>query len=197
MRHMRIKYFIMDVDGTLTDGGLYIGKNGEIMKKFNVKDGYAIHDLLPKMGIIPVVITGRESEIVSRRCQEIGITHVIQRCADKLSILREIMKREHITAEEVAYMGDDLNDYECMSAAGTAGCPNDAADAIKKIADYVAERKGGEGAVREFVEWIAKKQRKMECTAPYPTGEILTNKRRNNQNVSSVSAGESDTQKNS
>lgn len=154
----KIKYLIIDVDGTLTDGGIYIGNNGEMMKRFNVKDGYAIHDILPQMGIIPIVITGRKSEIVLRRCQELGIDRVVQGSTDKLSVLCTIMENEQIAAEEVAYIGDDLNDLDCMSIVGVAGCPNDAVEDIKEIADYVAKHKGGDGAVREFVEWMGMQQ---------------------------------------
>ena len=148
----------MDVDGTLTDGGIYIGNNGEMMKRFDVKDGYAIHDILPQMGIIPFVITGRKSEIVLKRCQELGIKRVVQGCTDKLSILCTIMETEKIVAEEIAYIGDDLNDLDCMSIVGVAGCPSDAVEEIKEVADYVAKHKGGNGAVREFVEWIGVQQ---------------------------------------
>lgn len=148
----------MDVDGTLTDGGIYMGNDGEIMKKFHVTDGYAIHELLPQMGIIPIIITGRQSEIVLRRCQELGIIRVVQGCSDKLFELKKIIAEEHITLEEVAYIGDDMNDFECMSKVGVKGCPGDAVNEIKKIADYVTEHEGGKGAVREFVEWLKKRQ---------------------------------------
>lgn len=155
---MKVKALVIDVDGTLTDGGIYIGNNGEIMKKFYVKDGYAIHELLPQMGIIPIIITGRQSEIVSIRCQELGINRIVQGCSDKLLELKKIILEEQIAMEEVAYIGDDLNDFECMSQVGVKGCPNDAVDEIKKIADYVAEREGGKGAVREFIEWMKTQQ---------------------------------------
>lgn len=150
----RIKALVMDVDGTLTDGGLYIGNDGEIAKRFHVKDGYAIHDLLPKMGIIPIIITGRKSEIVLCRCKELGITRIVQGSKDKVVSLKEVLARECIDLEETAYIGDDINDLECMKLVGLCGCPNDAAREIISISDYVTSCTGGNGAVREFVEWM-------------------------------------------
>lgn len=158
MEDKRIKALAMDVDGTLTDGGIYIGTDGEMMKRFHVKDGYAIHDLLPAMGIIPIIITGRTSEIVKRRCAELGITRLVQGSTDKIGDLKKILARERIDMTETAYMGDDMNDYDCMRQVGLKGCPSDAADSIKKIADYITISSGGNGAVREFVEWIGKKR---------------------------------------
>lgn len=149
-----IKALVMDVDGTLTDGGLYIGADGEVMKRFHVKDGYAIHDLLPKMGIIPIIITGRTSKIVAHRCSELGITRLVQGSRNKIEDLRKILSAEGIDITQVAYMGDDLNDYDCMKQVGLKGCPSDAVSEIKSIADHVTISSGGNGAVREFVEWI-------------------------------------------
>lgn len=149
-----IRALVMDVDGTLTDGKLHIGSNGEVYKSFNVKDGYAIHDMLPVMGIIPIIITGRKSKIVECRCKELGILHVVQGSKDKLSDLKTILLREGIALEETAYIGDDLNDLICMNAVGLKGCPKDAAQEIQEIADFVSQKDGGNGAVREFVEWI-------------------------------------------
>ncbi len=152
-----IKALVMDVDGTLTDGGLYIGAGGEVMKRFHVKDGYAIHDLLPQMGIVPIIITGRTSEIVAQRCRELGITRLVQGSSNKIEDLKKILADENISITQVAYMGDDLNDYDCMKQVGLKGCPSDAVSEIKSIADYVTQSNGGNGAVREFVEWIREK----------------------------------------
>lgn len=149
-----IKALVMDVDGTLTDGQLYIGSDGEVMKCFNVKDGYAVHDMLPEMGIIPIVITGRKSKIVERRCKELGISHIVQGSSDKVEDLKKIIAIENISLDETAYVGDDMNDYNCMSLVAIKGCPHDAANGIKEICDYVANVDGGRGAVREFVEWL-------------------------------------------
>ncbi len=150
----RIKALVMYVDGTKTDGGLYIGHNGEVAKRFHVRDGYAIHDLLPALGIIPIVITGRTSEIVLRRCEELGVTHIVQGSRDKVADLMDILAREKISLEETAFIGDDLNDLPCMQLVGLKGCPGDAAQEVINVADYVTNQMGGQGAVREFIEWI-------------------------------------------
>ena len=148
------KYFVMDVDGTLTDGKIYMGQNGEVMKAFNIKDGCGIHDLLIPAGIIPIIITGRKSDIVINRCNEIGITEVYQGIRDKTEKLREVAQ----TFSDVAYIGDDINDLACMkevkAEGGLIGCPADAVDKVKEISDYTAIRNGGEGAVRDFIEWL-------------------------------------------
>ncbi len=149
-----VRALVMDVDGTLTDGGIYIGGSGEAVKRFHVRDGYAIRHMLPACRIIPVIITGRESEIVRIRCAELGIVHLVQGSRDKKADLMRILQKEGISLEETAYIGDDLNDLECMKIAGLSACPADAADKVKEEADYITEHPGGHGAVREFIEWI-------------------------------------------
>ena len=149
-----IKYLIMDVDGTLTDGKIYMSPSGELMKAFNIKDGCGIHDLLLPAGIEPVIITGRTSDIVINRCKEIGIREIRQGVKNKISELRSLTD----DLSSVAYIGDDINDLSCMEpvkkAGGLIGCPSDAVEAIRQIADYCASHKGGDGAVRVFIEWI-------------------------------------------
>ena len=151
---MKIKALIMDVDGTLTDGSIYIGDHGEVMKRFDVKDGYAIHDILPSLGIIPIIITGRTSKIVEYRCKELGITELVQGSLCKVDDMHNILAKLGITLEETAYIGDDLPDKECMERVGLCGCPADAVEEIKNVCDYVSEKNGGGGAVRGFIEWI-------------------------------------------
>ena len=150
-----IKLLAMDVDGTLTDGKIYIGTQGEVMKAFNVKDGYAIANILPKMNITPIIITGRASEIVSKRASELGITHVYQGVKDKLDKLRELTNEFNLTLENVAYIGDDINDIECIEHVGVSACPSDAVDSIMRVSDYICASCGGDGAVREFIEYLA------------------------------------------
>ena len=149
-----IKYLVMDVDGTLTDGKIFMSPSGEAMKAFSIKDGYGIHDILIPSGITPVIITGRSSDIVLNRCKELGITEIHQGVKDKVEKLKSLVS----DFSEVAYIGDDLNDFACMAAVksfgGLVGCPADAVEKVKAIADYVAIHNGGEGAVRDFVEWI-------------------------------------------
>ena len=159
-----IRLLLTDVDGTLTDGKIYMGADGELLKAFDVKDGYGIAVLLPKMGITPVVITARESRIVSNRCREIGINEVHQGCRDKAGTMREVLRDfstrdgKEYTLANVAYAGDDIPDLECMTlvrqAGGIAACPADATGEIKAVADFMSSKNGGDGAVREIIEWL-------------------------------------------
>ena len=149
-----IKLFVMDVDGTLTDGKIHIGPNGEVMKSFNVKDGYGIAQILPKHGVIPVIITGRESEIVKYRAKELGITRLYQGVSDKISILKEIANELQIESQQIAYIGDDLNDLECIHFSGITACPNDSISKVLSEVDYISSENGGCGAVRDFIDYL-------------------------------------------
>lgn len=151
---MNMKMLVMDVDGTLTDGHIYMGPNGEAMKAFDCKDGYAINQMLPQMGITPVIITGRDSEILANRARELHIAELHQGIADKLPLLKQIAEKHGVQPEEIAYIGDDLNDLECMGFCGLTACPRDAVTGILSIVDYVCKRDGGRGAVRDFVEYM-------------------------------------------
>ena len=152
---MKIKMLVMDVDGTLTDGKIYIGANGEVMKAFNVKDGYGIVQT-KKDGVVPVIITGRTSDIVAARAKELGIEEFHQGVADKISVLEKIAENHSIRMEEIAYIGDDLNDLDCIKACGCTACPNDAINAVKQQVKYVCCHHAGDGAVREFIDWYSK-----------------------------------------
>ena len=159
-----IKYLIMDVDGTLTDGKIYMGESGELFKAFNIKDGCSIKDILPDYGIIPIVTTSRQSRILENRCRELAITRLHQNVRAKLEKLKEILtdfdkgSNTECGLENCAYIGDDILDIECMQAikeaGGVVGCPADAAKRVKDISDFVSGYNGGEGAVREFIEWL-------------------------------------------
>ncbi len=153
-----IKYLVLDVDGTLTDGCVYMGENGELCKAFNIKDGYGLcHQAIPA-GIVPVIITGRTSNIVLNRCKELGINEIHQGISDKLGELNEILAERGESLKDCAYMGDDLNDLHVMkaikAAGGLIGCPADAAAGVIESADFVSSKDGGRGCVREFIEWI-------------------------------------------
>ena len=156
-----IKLVLLDVDGTLTDGGIYRGNNGEELKRFNVKDGYAIVNA-QKLGIEFGIITGRKSELVEIRSNELKIKYLYQGISEKTVILKEIMQKTELKKEEIAYMGDDLNDILIMKQSGLTGAPKDAADEVIQIVDFVSGKNGGSGAVREFVEYILKKDGKWE-----------------------------------
>ncbi|MCR5532185.1 MAG: HAD-IIIA family hydrolase [Lachnospiraceae bacterium] len=163
---MRIRYFIMDVDGTLTDGKIYVGQNGEMFKAFYVRDGYAVNTMLRAAGIKASIITGRKSEIVERRSEELHIPLVFQGVADKCQTLMEMLRSEsekdgvEHDLSECAYIGDDLPDLDCMKmireGGGFVACPHDAIREIKEISQFVSSKDGGNGAVRETVEYILK-----------------------------------------
>lgn len=151
----QIKYLVMDVDGTLTDGKIYMGQEGEMAKAFDIKDGCGILLVLPKYSIIPVIITARRSQILEHRCNEIGINELHQGVKDKLHKLIEIVGND---LSCVAYAGDDLPDIPCMTEVKKAGglvlCPSDAIPEIKAIADYVSGNKAGDGSVRDCINYL-------------------------------------------
>lgn len=150
---MKIKLLGMDVDGTLTDGKIYIGLDGEVMKAFNVKDGYGIVKFIREGGV-PAVITGRKSKIVEQRCRELGITELYQGVSDKLACLKKLSEKYMINYEEIAFIGDDLSDIECLKVAKLSACPADAVQILCSSVDYVCKCAGGHGAVREFIDWF-------------------------------------------
>lgn len=149
-----IKVLVMDVDGTLTDGSINIAQNGELYKKFYCRDGLAIIDA-QKKGITPVILTSRISEIVKRRAEELGIKQIHQGFVDdKKTQLQHIAVKLEVELDEVAYIGDDRNDLESMKICGLVGCPGNAIKEVKKEADYICKHVGGDGAVREFIDWL-------------------------------------------
>lgn len=168
-----IKFLVMDVDGTLTDGKIYMGNEGEIFKVFDIKDGCGIKELLPINGIIPVIITARNSKMLLHRCEELGVVEIHQEKRNKLDCLNEIISRyctdtEQYSLQNVAYIGDDILDLQCMDPikkiGGITGCPADAIVCVKECCDYIAPHKGGEGAVRDFIEYIiAGNEEKKSC----------------------------------
>ena len=150
----KIKLFVMDVDGTLTDGKINMGPEGELFKSFNIRDGYGINEMLPAHGIVPAIITGRTSTIVENRAKELHVKELYQGRHDKLNTLKELMQKYDCQKENVAYIGDDILDIVCMKECGVIGCPSDACQQVKDIAQYICTNKGGDGAVREFIEYI-------------------------------------------
>lgn len=156
----KIKFVVMDVDGTLTDGRIYMGNDGEVMKAFDIKDGHAIYRFRD-FGIIPVVITGRESKIVENRCRELKIEHLYQGVSDKVAVLETLLEKfsvsgEKYTFENVAYVGDDIIDLGCMEKCGIAVCPADAVEEVKAVSHLVSVKEGGRGVVREFYDLLKK-----------------------------------------
>jgi len=154
---MKIKLIVLDVDGTLTDGSIGYTQNGDEVKTFNVKDGLAIKSWI-KLGREVAIITGRNSDIVARRAKELDIQHCYQGVKDKLTLLEKITTQLDISMENVASIGDDLNDYKMLKASKLAFVPNDASVYVEAIADIILDTKGGEGAVREMIEYLIKKE---------------------------------------
>lgn len=156
-RAKKVRMVVLDVDGTLTDGKLYIDNNGLETKAFNVKDGMAIAQGL-KQGLIFAIITGKHSKIVEHRSRELGITEIHQKVSNKIEVLDKILLKYELSYDEIAYMGDDINDIPTMLKTGFNGVPNDACVDIISLTHFKATRDGGDGAVREFVEFIMRAQ---------------------------------------
>lgn len=144
-----INLLVMDVDGTLTDGKIYMSENGEMFKAFDIKDGYGIKHILPKNNIIPIIITARSSKIVEQRCKELDITELYQGEHNKKQKLDEIIKAFPLPLDyqNVAYIGDDILDIQCMlaiqKAGGFVGCPADAVKEVKEISDFTSSKMVG------------------------------------------------------
>jgi len=149
----KIKLFAMDVDGVLTDGGMYYSIEGEVLKKFNTKDGMGI-ELLRKNNIIPVIISKEDSKIVLRRAEKLKIKEVYIGIKDKLNIIEKLKEKYNLKYENIAYIGDDINDLLVLKKVGLSFAPNDALPEIKQIVDHITFKKGGKGAVREAIELI-------------------------------------------
>lgn len=149
----KIKYLVIDVDGTMTDAGIYYDEHGNELKKFCTKDAagfFAAH----QAGMEILVLTGRKCAATTRRMTEMKVDYLVQNCKDKVRYLNQFMEEKGITRDELGYLGDDLNDLPGMQLCGFTGCPADACTEIKEYADYVASVKGGEGAVRDIIEYM-------------------------------------------
>lgn len=152
---MQIKLFVMDVDGTLTDGLIYLTAEGEQLKIFHAQDGGAVKQL-GREGIATAIITGRASDIVTRRARELGISHVYQDVSDKLGCLQALARQLELEPWQIAYIGDDVNDLDCIRWCGRSACPADAVPEVLEQAKYICCAGGGRGAVREFIAWLRK-----------------------------------------
>jgi len=149
----KINLIISDVDGVLTDGGMYYSSDGEIMKKFNTKDGMGV-ELLKNHDIQTVLITKEQNNIVKKRADKLKIKDVYMGIKNKEILLPQITKKFVITNDEIAYIGDDVNDVSIMKKVGFTACPANAIDSVKEIVDYVCTKNGGEGSFREVVDLI-------------------------------------------
>ncbi|PWM99001.1 MAG: hypothetical protein DBX37_05660 [Massilioclostridium sp.] len=152
----KLKLLVIDVDGTMTDAGIYYDENGNEIKKFCTKDAvgfFAAH----KAGIKIMVLTGRKCNATARRMKELKVEYLFQDVKDKKQHLEDFMKLNNIQRDEVGYLGDDLNDLPAMTLAGYIGCPADSCSEIKGIANFVSSKNGGAGAVRDIIENILRK----------------------------------------
>ncbi len=152
-RAARVRLFLMDVDGVLTDGGIIHDSEGRETKRFHVRDGHGIK-MLPRGGVTAGIITGRSSEVVAIRARELGVGIVRQGVHDKVVAWREILSETGVSPEETAYVGDDIVDLPLLRAVGFSAAPSDAEPYVLDAVDYVSSRRGGMGAVREIVEFL-------------------------------------------
>jgi 3-deoxy-D-manno-octulosonate 8-phosphate phosphatase (KDO 8-P phosphatase) len=151
-----IELIVLDVDGTLTDGKITYSTSGEETKSFDVADGLAIAVWTKKFGKKAAIITGRNSSIVEKRAKELNITHLHQGIKNKQEVLEEILKKEGLSWHQVAAIGDDLNDYNMLKKVGLSFTPANGTQYLKDFVNVVCENRGGEGAVREMLEYIFK-----------------------------------------
>jgi len=149
----QIRLFATDVDGVLTDAGMYYAESGDEWKKFNTHDGMGIK-LLQRAGIITAIVTQERTKLVARRAEKLTIPELHQGVMDKLTVIREMAARHGFSLKQVAYIGDDVNDLEALKAVGFSASPADGLPAIVAAVDYVCQKKGGKGAVREIIEMI-------------------------------------------
>ncbi|GHT38691.1 3-deoxy-D-manno-octulosonate 8-phosphate phosphatase [Bacteroidia bacterium] len=157
MNLKKIKLIVLDVDGTMTDGGVYIDNNQVEIKKFNIKDGVGIL-LAQSVGIEFMILTGRSSKCVEQRANELKIKYIVQGIHNKADYLKDFTVKQDLPVENMAYIGDDLNDLPAMYYVGISACPIDAAEEVRAYCDFVLPLKGGEGVIRSFVEILLKER---------------------------------------
>ena len=148
----KIKFLTIDVDGVLTDGGVYITEKGDIAKKFNMKDGVGIRSAIKKGIHVAFISAGKSKKLHNARAKMLGIKFVYSGDEEKLDVVSLWCKKLKIGLDEVAHIADDTNDIKLLSAVGVSACPNDAVDEVKSIAKIILEKKGGDGCVREFID---------------------------------------------
>ncbi len=148
-----IKAFVFDIDGVLSKQTVAMDNDGFPNRTINLRDGYALQ-LAVKKGFKVAVISGGNSEAFKKRLKLLGIDEVYLNSSEKLSIFQKLLKKENLKTDEVLYMGDDIPDYEVMQAAGVSACPLDADSEIKQISQYISDKSGGEGCVRDVIEQV-------------------------------------------
>jgi len=167
IRAKSVKLFAFDIDGIMTDGGLYLSDSGEELKRFNTLDGHGLK-MLKASGVIPAIITGRTSRCVALRAQNLGITHLYQGVENKLAAMQELLGKLGLSMEQAAYMGDDVVDLPVMRRVALAASVPEAPQLVLDHAHYVTRRQGGHGAVREVCEMVMSAQNTLDAQlAPY------------------------------
>ncbi len=151
----KVKTFVFDMDGVLTDGGLLVDDDGKWLRRMDIKDGYALQ-LAIKKGYNIIVISGSTSKPVSERLQRLGVTEIFMGISDKEMFLKNYILEKNLLQNEILYMGDDVPDYACMTIAGISCCPADAVSDIKKVSNYISHVRGGNGCVRDVIEKVLK-----------------------------------------
>lgn len=154
MNEHEIKFLVLDVDGTLTDGGIYITESGDEMKKFNTKDGMGIKRLLKSGVEVGFISASISKKIVHHRAAMLGVRYCYAGDADKLEVLGQWLDELDLSFSDVAFIGDDINDAKIMQEVGLSACPTDALGEVRNIANIVLEKKGGQGCVREFIDRV-------------------------------------------
>jgi 3-deoxy-D-manno-octulosonate 8-phosphate phosphatase (KDO 8-P phosphatase) len=152
-----IRLLAMDVDGVLTNGDIIYSDDGSEIKVFNNLDGQGI-TIAKQAGLMTAIVTGRASPVVQRRAEELGVTYICQGCRDKGAVLRRLIAENNLRREEVAFIGDDINDLLAFRECGWSIAVKNACADVKRVADHITEREGGHGAVREIIELILKVQ---------------------------------------
>ena len=167
----RVRAFVFDVDGVFTDGGITVTPDGEFIRQYYAKDGYAVAYAL-KMGYLVCIITGGRGRGLEKRFEMLGVTRLYANCRDKIDALKEFMADYALERDEVLFMGDDIPDVEAMVHAGMPVCPADAATEVVEASRYVSRFEGGRGCVRDVVEQVlrargdwAKDSRGVNCVA--------------------------------
>jgi YrbI family 3-deoxy-D-manno-octulosonate 8-phosphate phosphatase len=150
----KIKLLLTDCDGVLTDGGVYYGENGEVLKRFNIRDGMGVERLRNICGIETGIITGEVSPSVAKRAEKLKLKHLYLGIKDKSAELDKILEATGLKEDEIAYIGDDVNDLPAIKRAGFTACPADALPQVLNEVDYICVLHGGQGAFREFAEKI-------------------------------------------
>lgn len=168
-----VKLVITDVDGVLTDGGVYYSENGEQLKRFSIRDGMGVERLRDIAGVETGIMTGELSGSVRKRAEKLGITELHLGVKRKAEALERLLTEKGLTPEQIAFIGDDVNDVGALRMAGFSACPADAMPDIAAIADYVCRQDGGRGAFREFAELIIAAQSHAASTNEHRSKQTL------------------------